>query len=145
MDWNEIAIVLNWSEPFIILECSWHSTRLGIQGWRKRNLARCKQRRCRGYCTEGSGQFIFPHIHEKTIPAHPRVFLGSPGLCWVMTRRSGHVSRPSWRLRHLEVRQFSALENWSVPVIGRLKLFTLYHMKAPEPALEVPWDICGSW
>ena len=43
--------------------------------------------------TEGSGQFIFPHIHEKTIPAHPRVFLGSPGLCWVMTRRSGHVYR----------------------------------------------------
>ena len=45
------------------------------------------------HCTEGSGQFIFPHIHEKTIPAHPRVFLGSPGLCWVMTRRSGHVYR----------------------------------------------------
>ena len=31
--------------------------------------------------TEGSGQFMFAHIHEKTIPAHPRVFLGSPGLC----------------------------------------------------------------
>ena len=31
--------------------------------------------------TEGSGQFIFPHIHQKTIPAQPRVFLGSPGLC----------------------------------------------------------------
>ena len=58
--------------------------------------------------TEGSGQFIFPHIHEKTIPAGPRVFLGSPGLWRVMTRRSGHVSRAPWRLEPLVVRQISA-------------------------------------
>ena len=58
--------------------------------------------------TEGSGQFIFPHTHEKTIPAGPRVFLGSPGLWRVMTRRSGHVSRAPWRLEPLVVRQISA-------------------------------------
>ena len=28
--------------------------------------------------TEGWGHFIFPLIHKKTIPAQPRVFLGSP-------------------------------------------------------------------
>ena len=29
---------------------------------------------------QGWGRIIFPQIHEKTIPAQPRVFLGSPGL-----------------------------------------------------------------
>ena len=57
--------------------------------------------------TEGLGQFIFTHIHEKTIPAGPRVFLGSPGLWRVMTQRSGHVSRAPWRLEPLVVRQIS--------------------------------------
>ena len=58
--------------------------------------------------TEGWGHFIFPLIHKKTIPAQPRVFLGSPGLCLVLTRRSGQVSRALWRLEHLEARQISA-------------------------------------
>ncbi len=53
--------------------------------------------------TEGSGQIIFPQIHEKTIPPSPRVFLGSSEVCSVLTRRKGQVSRPYWRLERLEV------------------------------------------
>ena len=67
--------------------------------------------------TEGSGQIIFPHIHEKTIPPGPRVFLGCPEVCSVLTRRKGHVSRAILKLERLEVSVTGAKKRLKIPLL----------------------------